>query len=542
MSLSNRLILPIILSALAVLAGCSSSSSPTPVAPPNGGFSNSNLSGTYVFSVSGADLNGDPYAMVGTLIANGSGGITGGTVDINDAGFPGNSSGVIAPVANAAISGSSSYSVSVDGRGTATLGTSTPFNTIKLAFVLTSSTQGLITEFDNTGSGSGTLDLQTAGVTQSSLAGSYALSFSGVDQGGNGALATVGAFTIDANGNITTGVEDFNDNGTIPYLGQSLGGQVILGPSSTAGTLLTTQNFAMTFDVYAIDATHLKFIEMDTFPILAGDAYAQSSASIPAQTMAFTLSGLIGTTNPAAIGGFMVTDGAGNITSASTEDINDAGTVASAVAFSGTYAAGGTGRFILNLPTGSGFVGGTEYAAYPSSGGLLLLEIDSAGIMTGAAYPQASSLPTFATAEGYGLNLTGYNIANGAEVGDIAEFTAASGGTLTGILDESSSVAGPIPSLAFSSGTVGTGTTSGRYALSTDVGNNTTSTLNGGFGLTLYTVDGTTYPFMESDTGQVATGVIVEQSSSSSAAAAAQSHLFIPRPLSLPHGSRQKKK
>jgi hypothetical protein len=542
MSLSNRLILPIILSALAVLAGCSSSSSPTPVPPPSGGFSNSNLSGTYVFSVSGADLNGDPYAMVGTLIANGNGGITGGTVDINDAGFPGNSSGVIAPVANAAISGSSSYSVSVDGRGTATLGTSTPFNTIKLAFVLTSSTQGLITEFDNTGSGSGTLDLQTAGVTQSSLAGSYALSFSGVDQGGNGALATVGAFTIDANGNITTGVEDFNDNGTIPYLGQSLGGQVILGPSSTAGTLLTTQNFAMTFDVYAIDATHLKFIEMDTFPILAGDAYAQSSASIPAQTMAFTLSGLIGTTNPAAIGGFMVTDGAGNITSASTEDINDAGTVASAVAFSGTYAAGGTGRFILNLPTGSGFVGGTEYAAYPSSGGLLLLEIDSAGIMTGAAYPQASSLPTFATAQGYGLNLTGYNIANGAEVGDIAEFTAASGGTLTGILDESSSVAGPIPSLAFSSGTVGTGTTSGRYALSTDVGNNTTSTLNGGFGLTLYTVDGTTYPFMESDTGQVATGVIVEQSSSSSAAAAAQSHLFIPRPLSLPHGSRQRKK
>lgn len=540
MSLRNRLVLPIILSALAVLAGCSSSSSPTPIPPPSGGFSNSNLSGTYVFSASGYDFNGDPYAMVGTLIANGKGGITGGTVDINDAGFPGNSSGAIAPVANAAISGSSSYSVTVDGRGTATLGTSTPFNTIKLAFVLTSSSQGLITEFDDTGSGSGTLDLQTAGVTQSSLAGSYALSFSGVDQGGNGTLATVGAFTIDANGNITTGVEDFNDNGTIPYVGQSLGGHVILGPSSTAGTLLTTQNFSMTFDVYAIDATHLKFIELDTFPILAGDAYSQSSASIPAQTMAFTLSGLIGT-NPAATGGFMVTDGAGNITSASSEDINDAGTVGS-VTFSGTYAAGGTGRFTLNLPTGSGFVGGTEYAAYPSSGGLLLLEIDSAGIMTGAAYPQATPLPTFATAQGYGLNLTGFNIGNSAEVGDIAEFTAASGGGLTGILDENSSVAGPTPSLAFSGGTVGSGATSGRYALSTNVGNTSTSTLNGGFGLTLYTVDGKTYPFMESDTGQVATGVIVQQSSSSSAAAAAQSHLFIPRPLSLPHGSRQKKK
>ena len=59
---------------LAVLAGCGGSSgTANPVAPPSGGFSNSNLNGTYVFSISGTDVNGTPYAMVGTFTANGSG-------------------------------------------------------------------------------------------------------------------------------------------------------------------------------------------------------------------------------------------------------------------------------------------------------------------------------------------------------------------------------------------------------------------------------------------------------------------------------------
>ena len=92
----------------------------------------------------------------------------------------------------------------------------------------------------------------------------------------------------------------------------------------------------------------------------------------------------------------MVTDGAGNITSASTEDVNDAGTISTApVSFSGVYASasGETGRYTLNNL--AGFVGGTEYAAYPSSGGVLLLEIDDSGLMSGAAYTQTAALHVF---------------------------------------------------------------------------------------------------------------------------------------------------
>ena len=84
MSLRNRLVLSVIVCSLVVLAGCGGSSYNGSTPPPTGSFSNSDLNGTYVFSVTGSDVNFAFLTMVGTLTANGSGGITGGTVDIND--------------------------------------------------------------------------------------------------------------------------------------------------------------------------------------------------------------------------------------------------------------------------------------------------------------------------------------------------------------------------------------------------------------------------------------------------------------------------
>src|SRR4029077_4417160 len=85
----NRLLSVLIVSSLAALSACGSGGShinPTP--PPTGGFSPASLNGTYVFSTLGSDaVNGSLLAIVGTFTANGSGGITGGTVDMNDSGF-----------------------------------------------------------------------------------------------------------------------------------------------------------------------------------------------------------------------------------------------------------------------------------------------------------------------------------------------------------------------------------------------------------------------------------------------------------------------
>jgi hypothetical protein len=539
MSVRNGLVLLLALSTLLFLGACGSSNGvAAPVAPPSGSFSNSSLNGTYVFSVSGTDeANGAPYAMVGTLTANGSGGITGGAIDINDA------SAFTAPAPDQSIS-NGSYQVGVDGRGHATF---TPqisgFQALTLDFVLSTNSHGLITEFDTFASGSGTLDLQSSGVTPT---GSYAFSLSGATSTGS-SWATVGNFAI--SGGTFSGSDDFNEAG-IAYPASTLSGSLVLGPSATPSTTLSVVNtgavFSGTFDAVAIDATHLKLIEMDATATLSGDAYSQTSPTIATGTLAFTLAG-----SEVAIGGLMTTNGSGGITG--TEDYNVEGTTVSSqtspAPFGAAYAVDPTnaGRYVLsNFTTFEAASSSPSYAAYPSSGGVLLLEIDSVGITVGAAYPQTANA-AFAASQGYGMNLSGINLAalgSPVEVDDIAEFTAASGGTLSaGIIDENWAPEDGTPTLgvALSSGTYGAIGSGGRYGITAAAGNNTISTLEGGFTLTSYAVDGTTFPFVELDNGQVSTGVIVLQTPSSSSSAIAQPNMFVVRPLIRAHAARRKK-
>jgi len=547
MSQRNRVALSVVaLLSLAFLAGCGSSGSKG-VAPPSGGFSNSNLNGTYVFSVSGADVNGSPYAIVGAFTANGqggngTGGITGGTVDIND------NAEFTPAVSDASISSGSSYTVGADGRGQAHLVTSTPFGTIILDFVLQDSSHGLVTEFDDTASGSGTLDIQTSGTTPN---GAYAFSLSGANADGT-AFATVGNFTVGSGGTITSGLEDYNSGGLIynnDGSGLALGGTVVAGPSSTPGTTLSTSSFGLTFDVYPIDASHLKFIETDATGTLSGDAYSQTSTQMPEGNLPFTLVGELSGGAPFAAGGFIVTDASGGIDTGSSEDLNDAGNPSSApLSFTGNYVASGSGRYILDDL--AGFEGGSEYAAYPSSAGVFLLEIDgSLALESGIAYPAQSLDATFSSGQGYGMNLTGLNIGSGSEleVDEIAEFTAnTTGSTITGYADENYAPGGaPTPNIAF----INNSSTSSTYTLPSGGRGQIVASLNdlnGGFLLNYYVVDGTTFPFIELDnTGQITSGVLVEQNASDSSAAAAKTatkHLFVPKPLIKARAARQNKK
>lgn len=474
--------------------------------------------------------------MVGTFTANGGGGITGGILDLNDADtstFPNS-------IADAAISGSSTYTLGVDGRGQARLITTTPFGTITLDFVLSTSSHGLVTEYDNNATGSGTLDIQTAGTTPT---GSYAFSFSGFTFSLT-PYATAGNFTL--TGTSAAGLEDSNEGGIVVLVKQTLTGSVAVSNPPT-----TSLNFpsigTIAFDVFPIDAGHLKFIEIDQFATLAGDAFSQTSAMVPTGTLAFTIEGASAASPPTpfAAGGFMVTNGA-NITNASTEDYNDNGNIPNAPGtFTGSYGVDGAGRNTISFPSGtSGFVGGTAYAAYPSTGGLLLLEIDNIGVTSGAAFPQTS---TAFNADGYALNLQGANLSAG-EVDDIAEFVAnTSGSTITGLLDENSDSGIVVQGAPFSSGVYTAPDANGRGSISTNVGTNSSNTtLNGGFFLNFYSVDGTTFPFIETDqpgpAGQVAVGVFVLQNASAAAAAAsAHSHVFVAHPLVQAHTARKKK-
>src|SRR5579862_347518 len=127
-------------SMLALLVGCGSSNSNSGHAN-SVGFSNSSLSGTYVFSTQGSDANtGGLLTLAGILSA--SNGNLSGAVDVI---APDGNFGI---TRNAAIS-SGSYSVGSDGRGQATFNVAVPAGTATfvLDFVLTSNTHGLVTEF-----------------------------------------------------------------------------------------------------------------------------------------------------------------------------------------------------------------------------------------------------------------------------------------------------------------------------------------------------------------------------------------------------------
>ena len=524
MSLRNRLIVSVMLSSLAVLAGCSGgTSNPVVTPPPSGSFGNNNLSGTYVFSATGT-VNDAPandfVTIMGAFTADGKGNITGGVIDQNGT------------ASNSLILGnitSGTYNVGTDGRptgssmvptGLITLQTSA--GTFQFDYVLTSSEHGLITEFETFGSASGTLDLQS-NVTQANINGqSFAFNFTGTS--GIGAslcglstaggsvtpFATVGAFTLDANGKISTGVEDFNNN-CISSGSTNLpisAGSVTLTAGSTFGTASLTAGtgpctVGCTFDVFPVDATHLKFIEVDTNAVLVGDAFTETS-SIATGNNVFTVAGF----DPLVPGAFtaaglIVTDNSGNVTSGSVEDINDAGLASQATGITGSYTLLTGGRSQLTLTS---FVNGNNgvacsgcvFAVYPSSGGLQMLEIDDGGMTNGIAYPQSAT--TLASGEGYGMNLSGTTSSSAED--DLAEFTN-NNGAFSGIIDFNDQ-----GTTSFKN------TFSANYAADAIVsGRGTVSPTKNGYLLTTYVVDSSTAVAVSTDPSFVALGALVKQNS-----------------------------
>lgn len=540
---AGGLLVALAMASISLMTACGSSNNI--VTPNQGNFGDGNLTGTYVIAISGTDVNanddGVPFAIAGIIAANGTGGITGGTLDIND---PLN----IGVDPGEAVSASSTYEVGTDGRGTATL--VTPVGSFNFDFVLTTSSHGLISRFDTLGTGSGTIDLQTS-VT--SLTGSYAFSLAGADPADN-PLGTAGAFTL--NGNSLSGTEDFNDDGTSNNLtGLTLNGQLALGASGAPGTATLTSSFgSLGFDVWVIDSTHLKFIETDeTGDVLVGDAFTQVT-SFTAGQLVFVLGGMDSAQDPVSVGGYTTTDANGDLTNGF-EDYNDAGTVGLLKPFSTSAASCAAGRCQLTL---AGFTNGLEanlvFVVYPSSGGGQALEIDDSGLLQGAFFSQSAT--AFTGSGGYGLNFSGQNNVpdDGGIVNDIAQFNAGAPDTsltgpanMTGVLDESGLGVAPI-----------TSSVSGEYVPDPNPdGRGTISSTNpgtelGGFTLQYYVIDASTVVFVDVDSlanddgvAQLGVGTFAAQSSSGGqalpAAAAAQSRIAIIHPTIRSHGAFQHK-
>lgn len=149
-------------------------------------FSNSALSGSQAFGLSGWDASNGHYALAGSIKANG-GNFTAAAADINDAGT----------LSSQLTGGTGTYNIAANGRGTAslTIGQSS-FN---LAIYMVSSHEAIVTTIDPLSAGhplaAGEVISSSGSFTNASLANSHMFHISGLST--SGPDVSVGVLTFD---------------------------------------------------------------------------------------------------------------------------------------------------------------------------------------------------------------------------------------------------------------------------------------------------------------------------------------------------------
>src|SRR5262249_36918333 len=154
---------------------------------------------------------------------------------------------------------------------------------------------------------------------------------------------SAGAFTVDSSGNITSGVQDTNDNGAVSTnVALIPTAAAMSNPTNGRGTLTIPGSPTLPFAYYVGNVNQLKMVEIDLSPSLAGDAFRQTGTAISG-SFAFTVGG-VSTGGPFVAGGIINTDGAGHVLGTSMEDVNNGGSISQNVSLSGTYSVAANGR------------------------------------------------------------------------------------------------------------------------------------------------------------------------------------------------------
>ncbi len=325
------------------------------------------LQGTFAFSFNGFD-NGQPFYTVGTFTGDGGGNITAGFLDQN---------GVTASDVATDAPFTGTYSVGTNGLGTMTLvipalGTFVydlaPALSGDLRFILADPNHPSVY-------GSGVIKAQAvSSLSYQKLSGSWALGYFGVDAAVNRS-AGAGSFKMDPNGNLTSGIEDTNDNG-VPAQGQALTGAFVLDSDFTStgrGTAtLTVAGNTLHYAFYVVSALN-EMVAVQTDAASVSLSLVSLLKQCAGQTGNCTFSN--GTLNAASVmelNGVSTTtgspladiqlgvanfDGKGNITLFQTDE-NNGGTYIAATPLTGTYtldpsSGGSTGRVLVSgLGTG----------------------------------------------------------------------------------------------------------------------------------------------------------------------------------------------
>ena len=361
---------PLVLFTL-LLVGCGGSSgqggSPGNPNNPN----NAELKGTYVFSVTGA---------LGRLQADGNGNITGGVEDLAD---PQNSLNHIFS------SATGTYTIGSDGRGSITLNSSVGSQTFDL--LMLSTQHGLL--FPLLGpfaqTEAGTIDLQdpSAFSLASLAANSYAFLLNADTRTSTSAAA--GFLSINSSGVIVSGLED-----VVPLQTLALSGSIgNVDANGRATATLTTSNGTLHFALYVIDGTHLKFFGIDTGTFASGQAFSRQASFSNS-----SVSGNLILVMPFQLGAILNTDGAGNITGGTVDNLqfqlaSGKAPALTTVTVTGSYSVASNGRGTISFADAANNFP-VAFVMYPCTAGLLMLQTsthNALGSLNSIAFQQQSA-------------------------------------------------------------------------------------------------------------------------------------------------------
>ena len=228
----------------------------------------SSLTGTYTFFINGWDAtNEGSYSVVGSVVLDGAGNITGGEQDFFDDFVPTIITADTITPANAAVS------IGNDGRGSITL-TPTTAAPETLSITVVNNNHALIEEFDGTATSAGSLDLQT--VPTSIPMGGNAFALLDTDD----AFVFGGVVTSDNTSSFTTGEGDDDLQGNPIYDFTVTGGFTAPDASGRGTISLVDPNYGtFQFDYYVVGPEAFRLIATDGFTFLAGSMYGQGTAA-----------------------------------------------------------------------------------------------------------------------------------------------------------------------------------------------------------------------------------------------------------------------
>ena len=237
------------------------------------------INGPYVFSVAGADTSFHPMGVAGKFSANGGGGLT--APAILDAKINGT-----AQTSDRSLSGSYSFDAtrSGTGRGTITL-TSTTTSSLQYAFYVVDSTHVRLVESDSNAYLAGDMFAAPSGNSFSVselTAGNYPFTNGGTSS--TGAYASGGVFVSNGGGNITNGIVDANNAGTIQSA--SMLGSCAYTVDGTTGRidlkLCPSGASALEFAAYLTSTGSAVMLELDSAATANGMAIRQSALATSA--------------------------------------------------------------------------------------------------------------------------------------------------------------------------------------------------------------------------------------------------------------------